>query len=194
MTVLLDIDNVLLPWGVEESEFYDWRKADHRNFSRYSPGQLELIRESFSDIRWHTTWIGGRKANTEFSQITGFGPWPIAIDEICDGLGDDIGPEQYRNQYRSSVIPHDLPWNCLYWWKLNGVARLLQAGKLPGFITWVDDDLIHEMKNVRRVLERFNALDRFNLIAPECHWTMASILEAKKVADDWNKSHGIDVV
>jgi len=187
MTVLLDIDGVLLPWSgsTEGSGFTDFTKVKARHFSAVSSEQLTLIASSFTDIQWHTTWIAGDMANLHFTPITGFGPYPILVDRLSehfteDWYGFEVSPNHAGFRVPDKIIPPTLgrALNYARWWKLNAVAALLATDQLPGKVVWVDDDLPTSMGSVRQVLAHFDARDRFRLIAPDVIWEKDSIIAA----------------
>lgn len=197
MTLLLDIDNVLIPWGRRQSLFTDWVRPKVRFLDSYSPAQLELIRSRFNDIRWHTTWIQGDSANAVFAPTTGFGPFPAAISplnlrlRLPSAAQFTVTPPHYEYYEPGYVAAEDIPealHNRLQnvgWWKLNAVAALLALGTLPGKVVWVDDELNDVGDSIEVVLDHFGARDRFMLIAPDDHWSETMILRAA----DWYDSH-----
>lgn len=177
MTVLLDIDGVLLGWDGEPDPevtgFSDFRAIKERFFSWHSDEQLALILDTFTDVQWHTTWVQldhtGTPGTDRFTELTGFGPLPILVDEIPvqeARYGLQIRPRAPRVPFESVpsrvagvLLPTD-------WWKLNAVAILLEQGKLPGKIVWIDDDIAPLRKPIFQVLRYYDAVDRFRLISP----------------------------
>lgn len=192
MTLLLDIDNVLLPWHAYNAkdwpsrDFDDWVKPAKRFFSTYSPAQHAAIKESFSDIRWLTTWLDGNMANTYFNEVTGFGVFPSAADGI---VHDDNGRFAVGSESTSlwANLPTGAPDSLgsalsnVHWWKLNIVAIQILNGNLPGRVVWADDQLIEFSGGVLRALTLLGREDDFLLIAPDSHMTMDQI----KAGQEW---------
>lgn len=170
MTVLLDIDHVLLTWMDRETTPYngfdDYVHPGGRGFSRYSPEQLKLIHDKFEEVIWHTTWSRlNNLANLHFCPTTGF--------EVRDNLIDEFG-----GPVRG--LPPEVVAACgrCNWWKLDAVALWLNAGFSGRFI-WADDDLKDTWhKGVKVVLDYYAATDRCYAVAPQDGWTRQSIEEA----------------
>lgn len=195
MTLLLDIDGVLIGWNSQHtppknSGFDDWHKPGVASFNWLSKAQLELLASSFEDIQWHTTWIQEQAVGhyvDHFTKTTGFEPRPILIDQLAwvrDITNDhkdawwDISPN--RRYVPFSAIPEVLHYACnkAMWWKLNAVAALLEAGKLSGKVVWVDDDINPVKAHVFTVLKHYDAVDRFRLISPNDVFTRKDIEES----------------
>lgn len=193
MTLLLDIDGVLIGWertAPENSGFDDWQKPKFPNSNWVSKTQLELVASSFKDIQWHTTWIQEHGAGyyvENFVNNTGFGPYEILIDQldwvrdITNDVKDawwDISPD--RKYVPFNAVPEVLHYNLseALWWKLNTVAALLEYDGLPGKVVWVDDDINAVKSHVFAVLKYYDAVDRFRLISPKEVFTRQDIEEA----------------
>ena len=71
MTVLLDVDGVLLDWSGSDDRsdtgFDDFVKPNERYFNWVSFDQLSLIQSLFDNILWHTTWVAGDMCNSLFT-------------------------------------------------------------------------------------------------------------------------------
>lgn len=201
MTLLLDIDGVLIGWYQnpgEESGFSDWKLAAPGQFAVKwtSAEQLALISETFQDIHWHTTWIqpayGKERFVERFTEWFDFGPHPVLVDQLETEAGrphwgDKPSPGDqwlvapgYTLAVPIEVVPEPLwvPLHEAFWWKLNAVAALLATDRLPGKIVWVDDDIPTSRQEVFEVLRYFDAVDRFRLVAPRDVFTRTQIEEA----------------
>lgn len=197
MTVLLDIDGVLIGWSGKPDEkssgFSDWARPEPAEmfFNFTSQEQLALIAEQVGNhVQWHTTWIqkgyrvdAGRMVDY-FTEQTGFGPFPIAVEEFferpwpsvpcfkMDPRGDGTKPRaEFPDEVANVLLRTD-------WWKLNAVAALLVEGKLDGRVVWVDDELNSNWWAVKNVLTHFGAFSRFMIVSPREVWERDSILEA----------------
>lgn len=195
MTVLLDIDGVLIGWDGKPEEkssgFSDWARPEPPEpfFNFISAEQLAFIAEKLGEhVQWHTTWIqSALKADhmTDiFTEMTGFGPWPIAVQEYMDGPGP-FGPrfaiEPRNGAVSKSLIPEELHsvLQSAGWWKLNAVAALLAEGKLSERVVWVDDENNFNRWHIQHVLEFFGAKERFLVVSPDPVWSRAEILKAE---------------
>lgn len=173
MNLLLDIDGVLINWeapitALEKSTgFNDFSKVYHQSFNHLSQDQLCLIDELFGDcIRWLTTWeIGwaGESANKNFCSRIG---WPARDTAVWP-----LGPE---------IVMSPEPGIELNWWKAGVVNDLLYNDHefTQGKVVWVDDELENHWYEVKPMLERHNALDRFRCIAPWPVWSRKDIEDA----------------
>ena len=196
MTLLKDIDGVSIGWNSrhtppKNSGFDDWYKPGVASFNWVSKAQLELVASLFPDIQWHTTWIQEHGAGhyvDHFTETTGFGPYLILIDQlpfVRPTYGTppreaywQIAPDHKYLPFEA--IPEVLHYACdkANWWKLNAVAALLEADKLPGKVVWADDDINTVKGHVLTVLEHYDALDRFKLISPSDVFTRQDIEES----------------
>lgn len=193
-TLFLDIDDVLMLWGSLEHKyvahetkgFDDWQKTKARHFNYWSPSQLELIKQTFPNIYWMTTWVKGDACNNHFSPITGFGERPQAITLIKNHVPLSshehlpIDPDPLLG-VSANVFTEGTAMSLRYarWWKLNLMAAIIKTGGLPeGKIVWADNDIAFSKDAVEEVLEDFGVRDRFYLAAPSYAWSREDIMKA----------------
>jgi hypothetical protein len=190
MTVLLDIDGVLLDWsGIgRNDDFDDWTRPQERYFSHYSPSLLKFIAEHLPDIQWHTTWIEGNMCNEHWVKVTEWGPYPIFIDRLVQAEGKHSKGMDFHatapnrasgGRGFSSALIHPEVNAIIFnagWWKLNAVALALEEGLLPGKVLWIDDDLAVTQWAVAKVLKHYKVEDRFRLIIPKTVLRKADII------------------
>jgi len=199
-TLFLDIDDVLMLWGNfdhkyvahETSGFGDWQKTKARHFNYWSLEQLELIKQTFPNIYWLTTWVKDDMCNKHFSPITGFGERPQAITLVkeqfpfssYDHLAIDPDP---LLSVPSDMFTEGTAMSLRYarWWKLNLMAAIIKTGGLPeGKIVWADNDIAFSKDAVEEVLEDLGVRDRFYLAVPSYAWSREDIEKAGEWIND----------
>lgn len=166
MNLLLDIDGVLINWDApldtleESTGFNDFVKVKADYFNHVSYEQLDLINDLFGEqIRWLTTWE--------------LGPVPLANSKFAAVVG-------WRER-DSAVWGTTLAYSYNYnWWKAEEVNNLLKINHpyVQGRVVWVDDELADHWYEVKPLLERYNALDRFRCISPYPVWSRKDIESA----------------
>lgn len=182
MNLLLDIDGVVISWNeplhtLEKSTgFNDFAKKDADHFNHVSQDQLCLINDYFGDhIRWLTTWELGpvALANEKFCKVVGWNAKNSAVWLDYDG-GSGVS-----DHWRPDMSYH------LEWWKAGQVNDLLEMNHpyVQGKVIWVDDELENHWYEVKPMLEKHGALDRFRCIAPYPAWSRKDIEEAYEWAN-----------